>query len=465
VAHAHRNIQLQHRFKRHCSSSVCRRGAVLLASLLTSLSSAADVEVLTVRQTFHDRQRLVAEIPATTQVQVGDEFLATLEPQQQQCSLRVVEIRTKFATLDSTHCRQRELIRPSQRLEKSLLPLSSVESSAAIVPPSGPIAAPAPSASYSAPPESENQPMAPRAAATDVPAQYRLIDLGYFPEQNEKILIAGIHRTQTNLTEKIRTSTIAATVSTALKAKAEVAYGISDRLATSVTLSHSLTVNRDLTYGPASTVNGTSTTEVSRGLYDPEFKLRYLALDEPQRGFRSTLGIMISPSVGEYKVASSTSEGTVARGGHEAKVSGNFVRKGPVFAAEMEMSFLYRDRREGKSESSGRKYTFTGQDVFSIAGGVAVTLSELTVVQLGLAWNGVGSGKIEATGANSTVIGEGSMLTYQVGVATELVPNQIAFQLAYIGQQETTVKAKNNNTDWDLVQSMGGFFAYVMAKF
>lgn len=421
-------------------------------------AGANPAESLTVRQTFHDRQRVVAQSVKSQSVQPGEEFIATLE-NQQQCPLRVVDVRANIITLDTTLCRFRESIRPGVVLERSLLANSAIGASA-----DAPKAA-MPSQQLPILPVSSGASVVPQNSAAPEPHTFRLIDLGYFPAEAESLVVGRIRRRQTNLTEKIRNSTIVASVSQNLSAEVGALYGISDRLVVGGTFAHSLSISRDDAYGPSSTSNGQSTTSVSRGLYDPEFEIGFRALENPMQGFRGIVGIMIKPKFGDAKFSASTHEGTVATGGNEVTLSAKMIRKGKLIEGEFGMSFLYKDKRESRNQVTSRTYTLTGQDIFTVAGTLSFTTTPESALYLGLRWSGMGSGKIEAPGTNSIVIGETSAATVALGFSTELLPQQVALRLEYIGQLEATAKLKENNSEWDAVQTANSVVVSLVSRF
>lgn len=400
-------------------------------------------EILKVKQVFRARGLLVAEVPkelGPVSIEIGAEYLATLESKRQ-CSLEVLDVNGVNVTLKIENCLEGDVIQAGMSLERSLLPkaLASAKVQAAVNPAGD-------DRSTRQAPVVKSEPSA-RSAAEQA-YEPRFYDLSFMPSAGRFVFSPYVDRSTIKETVSALGQTAVAYEKIAVSGGFQVDYGVSDKVRFGLELKHSLSSQMDETYGPASgSLNGTASTYVYKGLYDPQISIEYKALDQATSPMNGFVGIAVKPSFIENKMANTNSDGTNGTGGNDIVLAGRLTQESYGFGFELGSSFRYRDQRVTKTTTEDRNTT--GGDVFEVYSRLQGKFSPATAVNLSVRWNGVGATEMKQGASPSIVLKAHSFFVLQAGMSFILVPDRFLLdgELSHVGSLDTKIKSNGVEID------------------
>lgn len=402
-------------------------------------------ETLKVKQVFRARGLLVAEIPrelGPVSIEIGAEYLATLE-NKKQCSLEVLDVNGINVTLKIETCQEGDVLQAGMSLERSLLPkaLASVKAQPGIVPMDS-------ERSARQSPQASKPDIPSKPVASEKSYEPRLYDLSFMPSAGRFVFAPFIGRSTTKETVSALGQTAITYEKITVSCGFRIDYGASDKHRFGLQLESSLSSQMDETFGPASGgLNGTATTYVYKGLYDPRISIEYKALDQATSPMNGFVGLEVKPSFVEKKNATVNSDGTNGTGGNDIVISGRLTQESYGFGFELGTSFRYRDERV--TQTTADDVNTTGGDVFEIYSRLQGKFSPATAVNLSVRWNGVGAAESKQGTAPNTVLKAHSFFELQAGMSFILVPDRFLLEgeLTHLGSLDTKVKSNGVEVD------------------
>lgn len=145
-------------------------------------------------------------------------------------------------------------------------------------------------------------------------------------------------------------------------------YAFNDNWAAAVDLQYATSQKSEVTYGPATTIDGTKVEAESDGLSDPNFAITYRALDAALNSFDMNISLIVSPKLQDAKAATANKDGNVAKGGTNIGADIKWGQRFRIFSWAVGASFLKNGKAEYKDADDGDLTTVSSYSTFDISG-------------------------------------------------------------------------------------------------
>lgn len=201
-------------------------------------------------------------------------------------------------------------------------------------------------------PSQLNQPTpAPAVVSAESKSSNDLGKLSYLPAYGTLYFSTGLSSSTTNLKINGPAGVVADSKAVSTSLDYILGYGVSDYLALGVRGAISLSDSTEYSYGPGSTLNGTSSKIKRTGWYEPEFGAYWRVNNNSESKLRIAVGAFVRPKLQKSKSATSTSDGNQGSGNNKYSLSASIYKevKNLEFGFEVERNFLTLSESESAS--------------------------------------------------------------------------------------------------------------------
>lgn len=182
-----------------------------------------------------------------------------------------------------------------------------------------------------------------------------VMDHHFMVEKGKFLLSAGLGKSTSETSQEYRSQAVARTKESEYDAGLDIKYGIVKGTQIEATVVHALSDEAQIQYGVASTKNGTTTTYKSDGIYDPVFTLKHRLLTQEFTSLYCDLQLGYSPKMAPAKNASTTTRGTMGRGGQAFLASAEVTKKTHALTTFLNSEYIYRTNEHRKDMSDGSR--------------------------------------------------------------------------------------------------------------
>ena len=244
------------------------------------------------------------------------------------------------------------------------------------------------------------------------------------------------------------------------------ANAFSDSWAASISAEEAFSSTTKITYGPATTINGTSVEYKSSGFSDPEFGIIHRLMDISRDRYDMNISINYSPKLQNAKDASVDKKGNNARGGSTLETSLQWGRRGKDFSWAVGFSLERNGETESKDVEDGDTTKVTSHSTLSASGAFQWQLSPKVSLDLSLL--------LGSTGEFDVKYEDGSYLSYKSAASTTLggsanilLKNEIYLVVGLAGSKigDRNVSDENGDVLNNTEHSAGTFNIGVVAQF
>ena len=132
-----------------------------------------------------------------------------------------------------------------------------------------------------------------------------------------------------------------------------ITYGVNNSTSVQVAAEYEFKNEDETKYGPASTSNGETEKEKSKGISDPKLTIKNRIIEQDATSPNIDLSLFFSPKTGDSESASTTKEGNNLRGSHLFGFQADIGKKYDRFQVKASLEFEYYGDTKTKSLSDG----------------------------------------------------------------------------------------------------------------
>lgn len=152
-------------------------------------------------------------------------------------------------------------------------------------------------------------------------------DLMYMPDVGTWFVQTTVQNPTSESTVTYQGSNLYSDTTDSFEGSLEVGKVLEGNMMASIEVPYQIKAEDTTKYGPASTKNGQSETEKSKGLGDVDLRFKWRIFDQKKKGSDIDIKISVSPKTGSAESASTTKEGNNFRGGTNYSFGGEVGKK------------------------------------------------------------------------------------------------------------------------------------------
>ena len=243
-------------------------------------------------------------------------------------------------------------------------------------------------------------------------------------------------------------------------------YSFTDQWAATISLDYVTSDKTKATYGPATTISGTTSEYESDGLKDPNFSITYRAMDTQDDGYDLNLSIKISPKLQDAKGSTTKTDGNVAKGATNSSVAIEWGKRNGYFSWATSLALTSNGEAESKDVDDGDITKVDSHGTFSISGKFQWQLTERLNLSTGLDISNTGDYRVSYSDGDYFDYESASILSLTIGTDIKLTESlYLNIDLLGAAVGDRTVTDEDNLSVTDTERKIGQFKIGLLAQF